>query len=157
MCAQFLWIALNTKTLIDTSCYKESEDRERALDPGIQKGQPGSPRIEEKSKLVLHTLVPRSLGATELIAKLSSAGSSRNLLRSAVPRRGGIGSACFLLRPRAVTIAIGTASTSQNVGNTSARRASTISAGTDDAADAQHHRTEEGRHRLHDPHRQACS
>ena len=67
------------------------------------------------------------------------------------------GGACFLLRPRAVTIAIDTASTSPNVGNTSARRASTISAGTDDAADAQHHRTEEGRHRLHDPHRQACS
>ena len=63
----------------DTSCYKESEDRERALDPGIQKGQPGSPRIEEKSKLVLHTLVPRSLGATEFIAKFSTAGSIAGL------------------------------------------------------------------------------
>ena len=69
---QILWLALSTKTLTDTSCYKESEDRERALDPGIQKGQPGSPRIEEKSKLVLHTLVPRNLGATEFIAKLVS-------------------------------------------------------------------------------------
>ena len=48
---QVLWLAL------------ESEDKERALDPGIQKGQPGSPRIEEKDKLVLHTLVPGSLGA----------------------------------------------------------------------------------------------
>ena len=32
---QVLWLAL------------ESEDRERALDPDIQKGQPGSPRIEK--------------------------------------------------------------------------------------------------------------
>ena len=48
---QVLWLAL------------ESEDRERALDPGTQKGQPGSPRIEEKSKLVLHTLVPGNVGA----------------------------------------------------------------------------------------------
>ena len=28
----------------DTSCYKESEDRERAQDAGIQKGQPGACR-----------------------------------------------------------------------------------------------------------------
>ena len=80
-------LSLDTKTLKDTSCYKESEDRERALDPGIQKGQPGSPRIEEKSKLVLHTLVPRSLGATELIAKFSTAGSIAGLYKSTIPIR----------------------------------------------------------------------
>ena len=36
----------DNETLKDTSCYKESEDRERALDPGIQKSQPGSPNWE---------------------------------------------------------------------------------------------------------------
>ena len=36
MLIQVLWLAL------------ESEDKERALDPGIQKNQPGSPRMEEE-------------------------------------------------------------------------------------------------------------
>ena len=125
--------------------------------PAYKKASRGRHALKKNPSWFCIHLFQGVWGATELIAKLSTAGSSRNLLRSAVPRRGGIGSACFLLRPRAVTIAIGTASTSQNVGNTSARRATTISAGTDDAADAQHHRTEDGRHRLHDPHRQACS
>ena len=39
MVIQVLWLAL------------ESEDKERALDPGIQKTQPGSPRMEEEPGL----------------------------------------------------------------------------------------------------------